>query len=108
MINVYIRKSGCFNEIEARGHAEYAPIGQDIVCSAFSMLIYTLLSYFDKYPEKARVYKDRVSSGNICIGFNSLHNDIDVVFECVLNGLLVLSEQYPNNIVIHGNYSESK
>ena len=108
MINVYIRKSGNFREIEATGHAKYAPEGQDIVCSAFSMLIYTLLSYLDKNPDKVRVYKNRVCSGNICIGFNILHNHIEVAFECIINGFVLLSEQYPDNIVIHGNYSLDK
>ena len=108
MINVNIRESGSFREIEAKGHAGYAPEGQDIVCSAFSMLIYTLLSYLDKNPDKIRVYKNRVSSGNICIGFNALHNDVDVAFECIINGILLLSEQYPDNIIIHGNYSVDK
>lgn len=108
MINVNIRESGNFREIEAKGHAGYAPEGQDIVCSAFSMLIYTLVSYLDINPAKARVYKNRVSSGNSCIGFNAVVNDVDVVWRCIINGISLLAEQYPDNIVIHGNHPEDK
>ena len=33
-----------YGEVTASGHAGYAPKGQDIVCSAVSILLYTLIA----------------------------------------------------------------
>lgn len=103
MINVHIRASGKFREIEARGHAEFAPAGQDIVCSAFSMLIYALLDYLERNKKSAAVYKDTVRDGNVCLSFAVYDEKAITAFDVAIGGMKILAEQYPGNISIQGN-----
>lgn len=105
MITVHIRESGDFRELEATGHALYAPEGQDIVCSAFSILIYTLVDFLLK-DEKVSIYKNKIEPGNICIGFNAENTSALTAFNTVVGGIKLLAESYPENIVIHGNFPE--
>ena len=56
MINVFYQKkktySNCYRYLlEIKGHANYAPIGQDIVCAAVSSLIETYTSYLNNKPQ---------------------------------------------------------
>jgi len=104
MITVVVRQSGDFRELTATGHASYAPVGQDIVCSAFSMLIYTLVEYVSDY---ANVYKKIIEPGNVSIGFKVIKQEALIGFNVIIKGLLLLADTYPDNIVIHGNFSEN-
>ncbi len=106
MITVYVRESGRFRELQAKGHASYAPAGQDIVCSAFSMLIYSLMDYIS-HKKRASIYCQKIDSGNVEIGFNALTEDALHAFDVVVNGMKLLAENNPENIVIHGNFPEN-
>lgn len=105
MITVTIRQSGSFRELQATGHALYAPEGQDIVCSAFSILIYTLSDFILK-DKSVSSYKNKVQSGEVYIGFSSEKASIFTAFDTVVGGIKLLAESYPENIVIHGNFPE--
>ena len=42
MITIEHKKYNKIEEINVKGHAGYAPIGKDIICSAVSSVVYTL------------------------------------------------------------------
>lgn len=105
MITVNIRESGSFRELQATGHAMYAPEGQDIVCSAFSILIYTLSDFVLK-DKSVSVYTNKIKQGEVYIGFSSEKASIFTAFDTVVGGIKLLAESYPENIVIHGNFPE--
>ncbi len=107
MITVHIRESGNFRELEAEGHALYAPEGQDIVCSAFSILIYTLVDFLLK-NKKVLVYKNKIEPGVVHIGFYADEAKIFTAFETVVGGIKILAESYPENLAVHGNSPEDK
>ena len=55
-INVRQTKEDCL--IEIHGHAKYAPIGSDIVCSAISCLFATLINCIEETSDALCRYND--------------------------------------------------
>lgn len=95
------KTEGSFS-IVAKGHADYAPIGADIVCSAFSILIYSLLDYIESWNIK--FYKKEIASGNIEIIFDAKSDVALNAFYFAFCGMKLLMSEYPNNIVVLGNF----
>ncbi len=89
-VMMYI-KFGPGTKLTVEGHAGYAPIGNDIVCAGASALYYTFLACCDA--------KERVE-GNIRILEAEPVYKNRVVFEAVRTGLMILAENYPDNIRI--------
>lgn len=48
-----------------RGHANYAPLGQDIVCAAVSALWQTLIASLEELTDDDFSYKDEAGNANI-------------------------------------------
>jgi uncharacterized protein YsxB (DUF464 family) len=87
-------------EIHAKGHANYAERGKDIVCASVSILIYTLIESIDErelslppvIEAKAgetliRVKPKSENRGKIC-----------AVFEVIANGFELLQKNFPENV----------
>ncbi len=90
-------------ELSATGHAGYAPVGQDIVCSAVSILFFTLANALsDSGVGELDVKLDPGDSTITCI---CSCNDIEVesLFKFAMVGLELLEEQYPDNVEIFDN-----
>lgn len=94
------------HKIVMEGHADYAEKGKDIVCSAASILLYTLADTLSKYKailwEKPKIHIDD-ENGNIkallqCVPKPEYKGNIDIVYQTVLNGLQLLAEGYPDNV----------
>ncbi len=68
--------------LTVRGHAGYAPIGEDIVCAGVSTLVYTLINgcRCEISGDTVRVKDDRR------------------VYDAVLTGLKMISEKFPKNL----------
>lgn len=82
------------------GHAGYAPVGQDIVCSAVSILLFTLANALsDSGAEDLEV---SLEPGDSYIGCTASYADIeiDTLFKFAVIGLELLEEQYPENVEI--------
>lgn len=52
MIKIKIKQTESDCLIEVHGHARYAPIGKDIVCSAISVLFLTLANSIDETSDR--------------------------------------------------------
>lgn len=87
--------------LDFQGHAEYAPHGQDIVCSAVSSLFYTLAISIMNIP-KIELEKESIVTHNkiSCYPKKSNLNNVRIMYETILNGLSIIAKNYPENIVL--------
>lgn len=89
---------------ECRGHTEYASYGNDILCSAVSVLCYTLASYLEKAQAEGNIcsLNSHFSPGEVLISFELCdtypHNIALKVVDAILGGFLLLEESFPDHI----------
>lgn len=79
--------------LQASGHAGYAPKGQDIVCAAVSCLMQTLAYSVDGGTATRDPDGDNVLRVQAAQSFDTLAK-----FELVTDGLMLLAQQYPENV----------
>lgn len=86
------------------GHANYAPEGQDIVCSAVSTLFNTLVGYLPTV-KKCRYKICRVQKGyaEIVCSFEG-----EEALRMVCIGVLQISEQYPMHVRLQNHIWKSR
>lgn len=82
--------------IDAEGHTGFGSLGNDILCSAVSVIIQSLLGYAE---EKQLLCSYDISEGKIKMIIKK-DGRIDYSAGVCIYGLKVLSEQYPSNIKI--------
>ena len=90
---------------ECRGHAGYAPKGQDIVCAGVSALCMALLGRLETLHDEGilRLVKCSAADGEACA---EVRTDADAIkalitrhtFETVLAGFQALEEAYPEHV----------
>lgn len=82
------------NKITINGHAGYGPEGQDIVCSAISILTYTLIGAL----EDADIdYYEDIRPGHAHIEAfpdNKNFEKSEIIFEVITKGLQILCENF--------------
>lgn len=96
----YYRK---INRLVMAGHANSAEIGKDLVCSAASILAYTLAANVESLVEEGKAREPVISmkDGETVITCNAVRRYRDVVtlvFDSVIVGLDLLAHKYPKNI----------
>lgn len=79
--------------LQASGHAGYAPKGQDIVCAAVSCLMQTLA-----YSVDGGTVRRSEAGENIMTVQAAQSLDTLAKFELVTDGLMLLAQQYPENV----------
>ena len=88
------------------GHAEYAESGKDIVCSAVSILAYTLAEYLLQKSEEGIIPEPdiEIQDGEISIKCEARNEEeykfIKDKFEIVESGYNLLHETYPKHVSI--------
>ena len=80
--------------IEMRGHCNYAPHGQDIVCASISSLYLTLLACTDSREIEYNNTRTAQLIGN--------NPDDDVIMGAVIEGMKRVAMAYPNHVKIVG------
>ena len=85
--------------IQASGHAGYAEVDRDIVCSAISCLLSTLASSLETIKDIDK--EIRLDDGDASISvevpyWRSIH--IRIMFEFAARGLEMIAEQYPDTV----------
>lgn len=91
--------------LQASGHAEYAPKGQDIVCAAVSALMQTLAYSVDggtvtRSPDDCNILTVQAEQS-----FDNMAK-----YELVTDGLMLLAKQYPENVQfvnLHANDTDN-
>ena len=101
----FYKKNEKFVGFECSGHSGYAEHGKDIVCSAVSVLAITTVNSIEKLTDciveaetKDGYMKARLISTDNC--------DAQLILKSMLLGLDMISEQYPNNVVITNKVTE--
>lgn len=95
MTNIEIsEKDGRF-ELKVEGHSGYASSGSDIVCSAISILCFTLLNAVLEKNERALNMRYQQKDGYFYLYFINTYDEcLKAVFYAVCNGLQMVAEQY--------------
>lgn len=84
------------DSIKMRGHANYAPIGQDIVCGGVSVLIQTLIQSVETLTADEIEYS--MQPGAVDIKFWCLSDLSRVLIDAFFIGVKGIAESYPNNV----------
>lgn len=92
MINIIYNEAGQDLVLQASGHAEYAPKGQDIVCAAVSALMLSLACSVGGGIVERDDGRDTLTVKAVQSCDNSAK------FELVTDGLQLLEQQYPANV----------
>lgn len=94
MIKIKIRQTERDCLIELHGHAHYAPIGKDIVCSAISVLFLTLANSIDETSDAIfRYYEPDKDSKTLYISGLDLAGELAINFFRI--GCKGTEEAYP-------------
>ena len=94
MIEISVRK----NEITVAGHAQYASLGKDIVCSGVSTLVQTLIASI-KILTKDEIQYD-LSLGTADIKFENLSKESQTLVDSFLVGIQMIADTYPEHVRI--------
>lgn len=89
--------------IDIRGHASYAPKGEDIVCAAISMLGQTLLAYLETDHEDFRYI---IQDGRIWAWAKG--PNVQTALKIIMTGFWLLEQNYPDHIEIERGCSIQK
>ena len=92
MIEVIRKKDG----IVVRGHAEYAPMGKDIVCAGVSALVQTLVLSLQQLTDDRIDY--RMESGRAIIKFWCLSDVSKALINAFFIGIEQIAKDYPANV----------
>lgn len=94
MIEVRRTDSG----ITVRGHAGYAPHGQDVVCAAVSTLVQSLFASVKELT--ADEIKADMAAGNAVIEYGNLSKEARLLVDSFFVGIQMIADSYPENVRI--------
>ena len=86
---------GC---ITVKGHADYAPIGQDIVCAGVSVLVQTLIQSMEEICTDEIQYD--MQPGSVEIRYGELTVSAKTLLVSFFIGVQMIADEYPNNVRI--------
>lgn len=86
------------NRITIKGHANYAPPGQDIVCASVSTLVQVLIKCIEDMTEDKIEYS--IQPAMVDIKFGNLSEKAQLLVSSFFIGAQMIAEQYPNNVKI--------
>ena len=85
-------------EIEINGHAGYAPIGYDIVCSSVSILVQNFIQSIQALTNDVISYG--MQPGAVHIYFENLSDHAQILKDSFILGLQSIADAYPSYIQI--------
>ena len=104
MIQVRFEKDGKNIILTVQGHSEQAQMGQDIVCSAASILAYTVAQMVTEMGENGKLKKKphiRMDSGDsavTCKPTKQYYNEALHTYTVVQKGYELLAHTYPEYV----------
>ncbi len=100
------RKNDSTKAFEACGHAGYARIGKDIVCSAISILMINTINSIDEFTEdRIEVTSDEKTGLIRCVFSDTASADSELLIKSLVLGLKQIQNEYGNKF-IDINYEE--
>lgn len=88
------------DRLRVSGHAGYAEVGKDIVCSAVSILVATLVESLKKQNENI---KYKLEEGNLILYKQELGSSEKLLLSSFLIGIDMLEDMYPEYITRLGS-----
>ena len=82
--------------ITLNGHANFAPIGQDIVCAGVSTLVQTLIQSIEELTADEIEYV--MSPGTVDIKFGNLSEQAQLLVDSFFIGLKNIVDEYPDYV----------
>lgn len=104
MIEIKIFNNDEKFEIEVIGHSGYAEIGKDIVCSAVSILSYTLLQVVSEYNFQEGDYNmlevdHKMEAGYFYLKLRYINlTDLKAAVNTIITGYRLVENTYPQNV----------
>lgn len=86
------------NGFSVRGHAQYAPHGQDVVCAAVSTLVQVLVFSISELTTDEIDYD--MQPGLVEIRYKDLSEDAQLLIKSFFIGIRMISHAYPSNVQI--------
>ncbi len=99
MINVKVSRDQ-IDRVTVSGHAEFAKPGSDIVCSAVSMIMYTIADKLDSLEKFVTIEIDEDEGGYMQIEVIKRDEQTDLLIDTLIHGLKMIEEQYKEYIDI--------
>ncbi len=99
MIQVYVNRS-ITDKVEVTGHAEFSEIGSDIVCSAVSMIMFTIANKLDAMEKFITIEIDEEDGGYMQIEVVKSDDETKLLMDTLILGLKMIEEQYNEYIEI--------
>lgn len=84
------------NTIKVRGHANYAPHGQDIVCAGVTALTQTLVESLETLTGNEIKYD--MSPGRVDIEIGNPDEDAQLLTDSFLVGIEMIADEFPEHI----------
>lgn len=84
------------NKIIISGHAGYAPIGQDIVCAAFSAVLQTFVASAEELTQDE--IKTQMAAGKAVIEYGDLSKEGKLLLDSFFIGVRGIASGYPQHI----------
>ncbi len=100
-ITFYIRPDHTIIGLKSKGHADFGSYGNDVVCSAVSILIINTINSIQKFTSDKG--KERVDSKKATIHFEiqgNVSSEAQVLFQSLKFGLEEVAKEYPGNVSI--------
>ena len=99
MTNIEAKDGNRKMELKVEGHSGYSSSGTDIVCSAISILCFTLLNAVMEQQNKPLKMSYQQKDGYFSLTFFHCNDKcLKAVFYAVCNGFQLLAEQYPDYV----------
>lgn len=94
MIEVHIMQ----DSLMVKGHAGYAPSGQDIVCAAISTLVQVFIASMEQLTTDN--LKCDISAGNAVIRYRNLTESAHILLDSFFIGIRAVADEYPDYVKI--------
>ena len=111
MITITYKATGKKHKLRIEGHAESVEEGKDLVCCAVSTLFYALAQSITEAHSMGMLTKEPVifqenGNGTIsCIANGRFQPNVSLMWWTIINGFMLLEENYPKNIKIKKKFS---
>ncbi len=103
MIRIALRReNGLYAGFEAKGHALFAPHGQDIVCAAVSALTTTCVNALETVAGVRAEVTVRDGEMKVALPRDAGH-DAQVILSAMAQGLRDVAQQYPEHLQLIEN-----
>lgn len=100
---IEVKYNRFYNRLTVHGHAGSAPVGEDLVCSAASILVHTLDANVENMEragvinKSVTVIKDGFAKID-CIPARGFEKTVEATFQSVCVGFEILADKFPEFI----------